>query len=373
MAALCFRASWSSLQKSKLLRNISVCTRRTLVVSASAAETGADSRRRVVFLGSPNFAAESLRKLRAAEEKLDIDVALVVTQPPQPAGRKRHLTPTPVHIVADELEIQVVAPMKASDPNFLEILKEKKPDLCITAAYGNFLPTKFLNVPKYGTLNIHPSLLPAFRGAAPVPRALEAGVDKTGVTVMFTVLEMDAGPIASQVEIELTGDEKAPDLLHHLFDIGIDEVIRIMPKVFAGEIQPQEQDGSKATHAAKMSKEEGTTAFTENAVRVHNKVRAFADWPGVWAEFISESPSGKREELRVKLLTTKVHKADGGPALGVHEIDIKAGDDAIRIVCDDGSVLDVLELQPQGRKPMTAKAFKVGLQNKTFSRKRIPH
>mmetsp|Transcript_6335 Transcript_6335/g.19127 ORF Transcript_6335/g.19127 Transcript_6335/m.19127 type:complete len:374 (+) Transcript_6335:58-1179(+) len=373
MATLCFRGSWNTFQRTKLLRSVPVCTRRTLAVSASAVGGDAGSRRKVVFLGSPKFAADSLQKLHAAEDQLDIDVSLVVTQPPQPAGRKRILTPTPVHLLADELGIRVVAPVKASDPNFLEILREIGPDLCITAAYGNFLPTKFLKVPKYGTLNIHPSLLPAFRGAAPVPRALEAGVEKTGVTVMFTVLEMDAGPIVSQVEVELNGDEKAPELLKRLFDIGTDEVIRVMPKIFSGKIETRDQNASEASHAAKMSKDEGTTAFTENAVRVHNKVRAFADWPGVWAEFVSEASSGKKEELRVKLLTTKVHKADGGPALGVHDIDTGAGGDALRIVCDDGSVLDVMELQPQGRKPMAAKAFKVGLQNKRFYRKRVPH
>lgn len=140
-----------------------------------------DSRKKIVFLGSPSFAASSLRQIRAAEKDMNINVSMVVTQPPQNAGRKRVLTPTPVHILADELGIDVLAPIKASDPHFLEKLRELEPDLCITAAYGNFLPSSFLKIPKFGTLNIHPSLLPAFRGAAPVPRALEAGVKRTGV------------------------------------------------------------------------------------------------------------------------------------------------------------------------------------------------
>mmetsp|Transcript_44373 Transcript_44373/g.172499 ORF Transcript_44373/g.172499 Transcript_44373/m.172499 type:complete len:364 (-) Transcript_44373:1494-2585(-) len=341
--------------------------------SLSTMRLSAEGTKKLVFLGSPTFAADSLKKLNSASKAMGYELSLVVTQPPQPAGRKRILTPTPVHAVAEELEIDVLTPPKASDPDFIEFLEKLEPDLCVTAAYGNFLPSKFLRIPRHGTINIHPSLLPLFRGAAPVPRALEAGVDTTGVTIMFTVLEMDAGPIISQREVTLKGDEKSHELLDSLFDIGTDEVLNVIPSIFDATVEPVEQDHSKATHADKMRKEEGVTAFTENAVRIHNKIRAFAGWPGVWAEFISETAKGVREELRIKLITSRVHEAEGGPALGVHEINLGACKDALRVVCDDGSVLDILELQPQGKKPMPAKQFKGSLQGKTFSRKRVPH
>lgn len=213
------------------------------------------------------------------------------------------------------------------------------------------------------------------------------------VTVMFTVLAMDAGPIVSQREIVLTGDESAPELLDHLFEIGAEEVLAVMPSIFDRSVQVTKQDHDKATHAPKMSKEEGRTVFAENAERVHNKVktvqtreellvrcffrplppirvkldspltwisflyvvqpaqkvRAFAEWPGLWAEFIITDKSGQEEEIRLKLVKTRVHRAEGQMALGVHEIDVNAVKDALRIVCDDGSVLDVINLQPQGR------------------------
>ena len=155
--------------------------------------------------------------------------------------------------------------------DFLEKMRALEPDLCVTAAYGQFLPKSFLGIPKLGTLNIHPSLLPKFRGASPVPRALEAGVDVTGVTVLFTVFEMDAGPIAGQTELVLTGDEKADELLPLLFDQGSDLLLSVLPAVFSGD-KAQDgkgcvmQDDTAATHAAKMSKEEGELWFTENAI-----------------------------------------------------------------------------------------------------------
>jgi methionyl-tRNA formyltransferase len=167
-----------------------------------------DSQKKVVFLGTPDVAAQSLRRLIDASraDGSGFEVSAVVTNPPAPAGRKKILQPSPVQALAESENVPVLTPTgllkKYPDSaEFLDKMRDLQPDLCITAAYGQFLPKSFLSIPKYGTLNIHPSLLPKFRGASPVPRALEAGVDVTGVSVLFTVFEMDAGPIAGQTEV----------------------------------------------------------------------------------------------------------------------------------------------------------------------------
>jgi len=165
-------------------------------------------RKKVVFLGTPDVAARSLRRLIDASraDGAAFELAAVVSNPPAKAGRKKQLQPSPVQALAEDEGIPVLTPtglLKKYEDSaaFLDSMRELAPDLCITAAYGQFLPKSFLSIPKHGTLNIHPSLLPKFRGASPVPRALEAGVDVTGVTVLFTVFEMDAGPIVGQTEV----------------------------------------------------------------------------------------------------------------------------------------------------------------------------
>ena len=168
--------------------------------------------KKVVFLGTPDVAAASLQLLHAsaATASSPYVIAAVVTQPPAPAGRNKKLTPSPVQVAAEQLGLPVLAPETAKDATFLAALEALAPDLCVTAAYGNYLPKRFLATPKCGTVNIHPSLLPRYRGAAPVQRCLENGDATSGVTVLYTVTKMDAGPIIARKEVALTGDEKVP-------------------------------------------------------------------------------------------------------------------------------------------------------------------
>ena len=342
-----------------------------------------DSRKKIVFLGTPDVAARSLRLLiEASRAVAAFDLSAVVSNPPAPAGRKKQLTPSPVKALAEAEGIPVLTPkglLKKFDDSaeFLESMRNLAPDLCITAAYGQFLPEYFLAIPKYGTLNVHPSLLPKFRGASPVPRALEEGVDVTGVTVLFTVLEMDAGPIAAQTQFALKGREKADKLLPVLFDMGTDLLLKVLPEVFAGSKRQEGvgcvlQDDAAATHAAKMSKEEGELWFTENAVYAHNKVRAFAGWPGTTAEFVINSQEPEEEKIKVKIVTTRVRRKEGGAVLGVHQISCDDKANTLVVTCDDGSQLDVLEIQPPGKKPMDAKSFWNGMRGRRVERARVP-
>ena len=306
-----------------------------------------DARKKVVFLGTPDVAAQSLRRLLEASraDGSTFEISAVVSNPPAKAGRKKQLQPSPVHALAEAEGITVHTPTgllkKYEDSaDFLEKMRALEPDLCVTAAYGQFLPKSFLGIPKLGTLNIHPSLLPKFRGASPVPRALEAGVDVTGVTVLFTVFEMDAGPIAGQTELVLTGDEKADELLPLLFDQGSDLLLSVLPAVFSGD-KAQDgkgcvmQDDTAATHAAKMSKEEGELWFTENAIYSHNKVRAFAGWPGTTAQLVINAHEEDEEKIKVKIISTRIRRKEGGATLGVHQIscDDKANSLVSRVRC----------------------------------------
>jgi len=325
---------------------------------------------KLIFLGTPEVAAHSLSTLLEASAAPDAswEVAAVVTQPAQMMGRgsKRVLTPSPVAALAQSAGVQVFAPEKAKDDAFLSALEEIEPCLCITAAYGQWLPKRFLAVPRCGTLNIHPSLLPRWRGASPIQRSLEAGDEEIGVSVLWTVAKMDAGPVAAQSRRRLSGDEKAPMLLEEMFAEGTNLLLDLLPSVLAGDCTPATsvvQDEANVVAADKITVAEAQVCFrTDSATTVHHRVRGFAGWPGVWTYF----QTGDGEEERVKLITTRIAEASdlpsdfaGGSALAV------VGKGRLLVPCADGSVLEILELQAPGKKPMAAKAFINGLRGKS--------
>eukprot|EP00587_Corethron_hystrix_P004395 CAMPEP_0113311588 /NCGR_PEP_ID=MMETSP0010_2-20120614/8763_1 /TAXON_ID=216773 ORGANISM="Corethron hystrix, Strain 308" /NCGR_SAMPLE_ID=MMETSP0010_2 /ASSEMBLY_ACC=CAM_ASM_000155 /LENGTH=400 /DNA_ID=CAMNT_0000167253 /DNA_START=165 /DNA_END=1367 /DNA_ORIENTATION=+ /assembly_acc=CAM_ASM_000155 len=336
---------------------------------------------RILFLGTPDVAAASLRRLHDAGPSCPIPYEIVgaVTQPPRPAGRKRKLTPSPVHVAADALGIPVLFPEKASDPAFLDALESTQGDdgdsaalgpidLAVTAAYGNYLPRRFLALPRRGTLNVHPSLLPRWRGASPVQRSLEAGDATLGTTVLFTVQKMDAGPLVSQVEIPATGDEMAGETLESLFMEGTEALLRSIPEVLTGKItmetaKVQEEEG--ITHAAMIGKEEGILRPNVHSAEVaHNKVRAFDMWPGCTLLLnVGES----KDEVKVKVGRTRIVPVDDEllDMIDLSDNSIvlpKKKGRGLMLQCGDGSVLELLEIQPPTKKMMDAKSFINGLK-----------
>jgi len=316
-------------------------------------------RQRVVFLGTPAVAARALEILFAEEELLQI--VLVVSQPPARAARGTTLTPSPVHALALERGIPVLTPETAKDDAFLGMLESLAPDLCITAAYGNILPERFLAIPKRGTLNIHPSLLPLYRGAAPVQRAVEEGSATTGVSVAFTVLAMDAGPIAAQVNEALDPNIKAPALLAHLFEVGARALVEVLPNIVNGSLVPVPQDSARVTKAKKLSVDEGILHWNEPALRLHNKVRAFAGWPGTRARLMV---AGEPQDM--KIVTTRVGPVSSRAPDTLLECEFR--NDALIVACDDGSSLEILELQPPGKRVLPARDFWNGLRTKDVRR-----
>ena len=325
------------------------------------------AKKSIVFLGTPDVAAKSLEMLVDAskEANADFEIRAVVTMPPAPAGRKKVLMPSPVHDVADRLKIPVMHPEKAKDPDFLEMLAGMNPDLCITAAYGNFLPTKFLKIPTYGTLNIHPSLLPKYRGAAPVQRCLENGDDRTGVSVVFTVLKMDAGPIVRQVEIPLEGHEKADEVLADMFELGTAQLLDALPSVWDESVVRNDQDDDSASAADKLSVEDAKLDLSVvSAATAHNRARGYAIWPGVWTSMVI----GDNDAQRVKIVTTKLLSAEPGSEAPTRQVtELKEGKKTVlKVVCGDGSILGVTHLQVPGKNIVDAKSFVNGLRGQSL-------
>lgn len=316
-------------------------------------------RKKLIFLGTPQVAANVLQYLY---DKINhsVQIVAVVSQPPVRSVRGgSSQTPSAVHQAALNLGIPVLTPVSAKDEDFLNTLKQLEPDLCLTAAYGQFLPKKFLDIPKLGTLNIHPSLLPLYRGASPVQRTIENGDDKTGVTLLFSTLTMDAGPIFLQKEYSLDENIKTSKLLNFLFMEGAKLFVQNYRKIFSQNFEFQEQDHTKATHAKKISKEEALLDFTQSAQICHNKVRAFDIWPKTTGKFLIGGV-----EKEIKIITTELLKGKTCSETKELLIDAQAG--TIDICCGDHHLLRIKELQEPNKKVVSAGDFINGLHNRAF-------
>ncbi|KAL6286745.1 hypothetical protein ACE6H2_011135 [Prunus campanulata] len=336
--------------------------------SASSILCFASNKKPLVFLGSPQVSATVLDALLNASTAPDslFEVAAIVTQPPSRKSRGKKLMPSPLaqHALDRGFPSNLIfTPERAGEDVFLSNLRDLQPELCITAAYGNILPSKFLNIPTSGTVNIHPSLLPLYRGAAPVQRALQDGVKETGVSLAFTVRALDAGPVIACKRMEIEDQIKAPELLDLLFYEGSKLLIGELPSIFDGsaKVKAQPQDDSKATLAPKIASEESWLSFDEEAPVLHNKVRAFAGWPGTRAKVvIVDNKSGQDKIMELKIITTKVCSRSNIQVNQADEITfIKP---ALVFPCGGGTALEVLEIQLPGKKVMSAAAFWNGVR-----------
>ncbi|KAJ8759412.1 hypothetical protein K2173_006932 [Erythroxylum novogranatense] len=333
----------------------------------SFSSSSSSNKKRLVFLGSPQVSTTVLDALFNASSapNSEFEVAAIITQPPARSGRGKKLMPSPVAQYALDKGFPsdlILTPERAGEDSFLSSLRALQPELCVTAAYGNILPTKFLNVPPRGTVNIHPSLLPHYRGAAPVQRALQDGAKETGVSLAFTVRALDAGPIISCERLEVDDQIKAPDLLALLFSEGSKLLVHELPAIFDGsaKLKAQPQDDSKATLAPKITPEESWLSFDQEALVLHNKVRAFAGWPGTRAKVLLIDSKGNQSELELKIITTRVLLLGVPQDNEVDEITFYRG--ALVFPCGRSTALEVLEVQLAGKKVVTAAAFWNGLR-----------
>ncbi|KAL8117915.1 uncharacterized protein LOC141723371 [Apium graveolens] len=355
------------LASSLMLRRFYCCAS-TSSVSPSA------KKKQLVFLGSPQVSASVLDALFNASSAPDslFQIAAVVTQPPSGRNRGRKVMPSPVaqHALDRGFPSDLIfTPAKANEDVFLTNLKALEPELCITAAYGNILPSKFLKIPSLGTVNIHPSMLPLYRGAAPVQRALQDGAKETGVSIAFTVRALDAGPVISCERMEVDEHIKAPELLELLFNQGSELLIRELPSIFNGSamVNAKPQDDSKATLAPKITPEESWLSFDEAASALHNKVRAFAGWPGTRAKVVvCDQKSDQQSVIELKIITTRIYSGNNIQSYETDEVIFTKG--SLLIPCSGGTILEVTEVQPPGKKVMSAAAYWNGLRGQKLKK-----
>ncbi|MBA0125971.1 methionyl-tRNA formyltransferase [Haloechinothrix sp. YIM 98757] len=299
---------------------------------------------RLVFAGTPDTAVPSLRALIDSSRH---EVVAVTTRPDAPAGRGRHLMRSPVGRVADEYGIEVLTPSWAGDPDYLARLAELAPDVCPVVAYGGLLPRQALDVPAHGWVNLHFSLLPAWRGAAPVQAAIRAGDEITGASTFHVVPELDAGPVYGVVTETVRSDDTAGSLLERLSYSGAELLLSTLDGIAAGTVQavPQPEDGR--SYAEKITAQDARVRFGEPAISVDRHVRAVTPDPGAWAEF-----RGKR----IKLSPVRPLNAGGDEAANAG--DLEPGElhvERDRVLVGSATVPLLLgDVQVQGKKRMTA-------------------
>jgi methionyl-tRNA formyltransferase len=297
---------------------------------------------RIVFMGSGDLACPSLEALAASGKD---EVVTVVTQPDRPKGRRRHVASCPVKAFAEAKGLPVMTPEKVGSPAAVKEMTKLAPDLIAVAAYGQYIPSSILKIPASGAINVHPSLLPKYRGAAPVQWAIANGENETGVTIMFVAKEMDAGDIILQEAMGIGPDDTAASLGPRLAKLGADLLVRAVDLFRAGEVARKAQDGSQATLAPKLKKEDGRIDWTLEAKAIRNRIRGFQPWPGCFCE----APQESGHFLRV--FAARVEAGGGAPGEVLEAIGdgplIAAGNKALRL----------LEVQPEGKKHMTGKDY----------------
>lgn len=317
------------------------------------------ARLRLVFMGTPALAASCLSSLLGTP---DVAVLAAVSQPDRPKGRHLQRTPTPVKQRALEAGVPVLQPETAREPAFLARLKELAPDLIVVAAYGQILPQALLDIPTHGCVNVHTSLLPRYRGAAPIQWALLNGDRETGVTLMKMVVALDAGDIIRQAITPITDQDDAVTLHDRLATIGGDLLVNTLPDYVAGRIKPTPQPAEGMVHARKIRKEDGLVNWTRSAAELWNQVRALVPWPVAFTHLPASAPgvppssSDSGERLGTLLKLWKAKPADGQGSPGQV---LRAEKNEIVVGCGSGA-LRIDELQREGGRRLTTDQFLAG-------------
>jgi methionyl-tRNA formyltransferase len=300
---------------------------------------------RVVFWGTPDFAVPSLRALLGEGH----DVAAVVTQPDRPAGRGRAVRPTPVKAVAVDERVPVLQPEQPAGDGFLAELAGFAPDLNVVVAYGRILRRAVLDAPRLGSINVHASLLPELRGAAPIQWAIARGHAETGITVMRMVERMDAGPILLQVAQPIGPEDTGTDLTARLAEVGAAALVEALTLMEAGRLREVEQDETRATFAPRITREASRVDWSATALAVDCHIRAFDAVPGAWTLFEGEP----LQLFRPRPVPQYAHETTPGTLLEVAPHDPAAG---MLVACGSGAVR-VREVKPAGRRRMATAAW----------------
>ncbi|MBI5575575.1 MAG: methionyl-tRNA formyltransferase [Deltaproteobacteria bacterium] len=295
-------------------------------------------------MGTPAFAVPSLSALATSE-----NVVLVVTNPDRPSGRGQTLAPPPVKVEAERLGLPVFQPEKAKHPDSVARIAGEHPDLIVVVAYGHILPKSILDIPKLGCINVHASLLPKYRGAAPINWAVVRGEETTGVTIMKMDVGMDTGPMLHVREIPIGHYDTAETLFPKLSLLGADALMEALRNLHAGTLVEIRQEDSQASYAPMLKKEHGMIDWTKSAREIRNLIRGMAPWPSAYAFH-----GGKA----LKILSAAVREDHDVPGGTPGEI-VAVGKDGIVVACGEGS-LALVQVQPEGGRPMASWAYAQG-------------
>ncbi|WP_027963140.1 methionyl-tRNA formyltransferase [Halalkalibacillus halophilus] len=295
--------------------------------------------KRIVFMGTPDFSVPILKNLIDS----DFHVVAVVTQPDRPKGRKRKLTPSPVKSCALDYDLPVLQPEKIRED--YEAILSYEPDLIITAAYGQILPEAILTHPPYGCINVHASLLPEYRGGAPIHYAIIDGKDKTGVSIMYMVKALDAGDVIEQVTVPIEEKDHVGSVHDKLSQAGSDLLLKVLPKLFSKEISPVQQNESFVTYAKNITREQEMVNWNDSQQHIYNHVRGLHPWPVAYTTY---------QDQTLKLWwvekTSATTSEKGGTIVSIEE-------DGILVATGDQKLIKLIEIQPSGKKRMLAKDF----------------
>jgi methionyl-tRNA formyltransferase len=303
---------------------------------------------RIIFIGSADFACASLKRLVSSGIA---EVVTVITQPDRPSGRGLGVSSCPLKQCATNLHIPVLTPEKVKAADSIETMRALKPDLLVVVAYGQILSPAVLALPSLGCVNIHGSLLPKYRGAAPIQWAIASGEQVTGVTAMYMNEQMDAGDIILQREMIIASDDTAGSLHDKLAEQGADVLIEAMKTIQDGTAIRIPQAESEATCAPKLSKKDGRIDWTKPAVEIYNRIRGFNPWPGSFCEVAGGSGDESRGGLLLKILKAAVEDGHGNPG------EVLSIDGTGPLVATGEEALRLIEVQPEGRKAMSGSAF----------------
>ena len=299
---------------------------------------------KIIYMGTPDFAVPCLERLVKEE---NYDVVCVVTQPDKPRGRKQEMTPSEVKVCAMEHGIEVYQPQTLRTQEAFEYLSKFEPDYIIVAAYGKILPKNILDLPKYACINVHGSLLPRYRGAAPIQRSVLAGDAVTGITTMLMGEGLDTGDMLLKSEYKIDINATSGEVFDALALSAPDLLIETIEKFTKGEIVPEKQNEEEATHAAMLSKDEAVIDWNKTALEIHNTVRGMAPWPVAYTGY-----KGKKLKIFTSCLTDEKTSLPAGK--------LKEDKNRILVSCGDGKLLEIVSLQLEGGKRLEAKQFLAG-------------
>ena len=300
----------------------------------------------VVFFGTPRFAVPTLQLLLDSAHT----VAGVVTQPDRPRGRGQKVTSAPVKTLAHEHKVAVFQPDRLKPPEVAAQLRAWQPDVAVVAAYGRIIPEHLLTIPRLGMINVHASLLPKYRGAAPVHRAVINGDAETGVTIMRVVKELDAGPMFATVTRPIAPDDTSDVVEDALATLGAELLLTVLEQMASGTGREEPQDDTQATYAPRLTKEEGLIDWSQPAAVIHNRVRGLYPWPHAYTYL---------NGARLILLGTRVLAGPEGPMRRPPGTILAVARDTITVATGEGA-LAILDIQAEGRRPMRAQDFVQG-------------